>query len=87
MKDKTGTVEETIKEHLHDFKVGKEFLNKKQTVLIINDKIPGGSDSKASASNAGDLGSIPGSGRSPGEGNGNPLQHSCLENPMDEGIW
>ena len=44
---------------------------------------PGGSDSKASACNAGDLGSIPGSGRSPGEGNGNPLQHSCLENPMD----
>ena len=37
----------------------------------------------ASASNAGDLGSIPGSGRSPGEGNGNPLQYSCLENPMD----
>ena len=46
---------------------------------------PGGSDGKASACNAGDLGSIPGSGRSPGEGNGNPLQHSCLENPMDGG--
>ena len=46
---------------------------------------PGGSDGKASASNAGDLGSIPGSGRPPGEGNGNPLQHSCLENPMDGG--
>ena len=44
---------------------------------------PGGSEVKASASNAGDLGSIPGSGRSPGEGNGNPLQYSCLENPMD----
>ena len=44
---------------------------------------PGGSDGKASACNAGDPGSIPGSGRSPGEGNGNPLQHSCLENPMD----
>ena len=41
---------------------------------------PGGSDGKASACNAGDPGSIPGSGRSPGEGNGNPLQHSCLEN-------
>ena len=40
---------------------------------------------KASACNAGDQGSIPGSGRSPGEGNGNPLQHSCLENPMDGG--
>ena len=48
---------------------------------------PGGSDSKASAYNAGDPGSIPGSGRSPGEGNGNPLQYSCLENPMDGGAW
>ena len=46
---------------------------------------PGGSGGKASACNAGDLGLIPGSGRSPGEGNGNPLQHSCLENPMDGG--
>ena len=44
---------------------------------------PGGSEVKASASNVGDLGSIPGLGRSPGEGNGNPLQYSCLENPMD----
>ena len=44
---------------------------------------PGGSEVKASASNAGGLGSIPGSGRSPGEGNGNPLQYACLENPMD----
>ena len=43
----------------------------------------GGSEVKASASSAGDLGSIPGSGRSPGEGNGNPLQYFCLENPMD----
>ena len=42
---------------------------------------------KASAYKAGDLGSIPGSGRSPGEGNGNPLQYSCLENPMDGGAW
>ena len=42
---------------------------------------------KASVYNAGDLGSIPGSGRSPGEGNGNPLQYSCLENPMDGGAW
>ena len=46
---------------------------------------PGGSDGKESAHNAGDLGSIPGSGKSPGEGNGNPLQYSCLENPMDGG--
>ena len=42
---------------------------------------------KASVCNAGDWGSIPGSGRSPGEGNGNPLQYSCLENPMDRGAW
>ena len=46
-----------------------------------------GSDSKASAYNAGGPGSIPGSGRSPGEGNGNPLQYSCLESPMDGGAW
>ena len=42
---------------------------------------------KASAYNSGDLGSIPGLGRSPGEGNGNPLQYSCLENPVDRGAW
>ena len=48
---------------------------------------PGGSDSKESACSAGDAGLIPGSGRSPGEGNGNPLQYSCLENPMDGGAW
>ena len=47
----------------------------------------GGSDGKAPAYNVGDLGWIPGSGRSPGEGNGNPLQYSCLENPMDGGSW
>ena len=48
---------------------------------------PGGSDGKASAHNAGDPGSIPELGRSPGEGNGNPLQYSCLENHMDGGAW
>ena len=46
-----------------------------------------GSDSKESARNAGGLGSIPGSGRSPGEGNGNPLQYSRLENPMNRRAW
>ena len=46
---------------------------------------PGGSDGKTFVYNAGDLGSIPGSGRFPGDGNGNPLQYSCLENPMDGG--
>ena len=48
---------------------------------------PHSSVGKESACNAGDLGLIPGVGRSPGEGNGNPLQHSCLENPMDRGAW
>ena len=48
---------------------------------------PGGSEDKASACNVGDPGSIPGLGRSPGEGNGNPLQYSCLENPMDREAW
>ena len=47
----------------------------------------GGSDSKVSAYNVGDLGSIPVLGISPGERNGNPLQYSCLENPMDKGAW
>ena len=46
-----------------------------------------GSEVKVSACNVGDLCSIPGSGRSPGEGNGNPVQYSCLENPMDGGAW
>ena len=49
--------------------------------------ISSGSDGKASDYNVGDLGSIPGLGRSSGEGNGNPLQYSCLENPMDGGAW
>ena len=48
---------------------------------------PGGPDSKESACNEGDLGSIPGLGRFPGEGNGYPLQYSCLENPMDRRAW
>ena len=48
---------------------------------------PGDSDSKQSVYSVGDLGSIPGSGRSPGEGNGNPFQYSCLENPMDGEAW
>ena len=49
--------------------------------------LPGGSDGKMSAYNAGDPGSIPRSGRFPADGNGNPLQYSCLENPMDRGAW
>ena len=50
-------------------------------------RFPGGSDSEESACNAGDLGSIPGLGSAPGEGNGNPLQFSCLENSTDRGAW
>ena len=57
----------------------------KSTMVIQG--FPGGSDGKESVCNLGDLGSIPGSRRSPGEGNGNPLQYSSLENPMDRGAW
>ena len=56
------------------------------TVLEYRD-VPGGSDGKVSAYNEGDLGLVPGLGRSPGEGNGSPLQYSCLEDPMDGGAW
>ena len=55
--------------------------------MIIRLCHPGGSNGKATAYNVGDLGLIPGSGRSPGEGNGNPLQYSCLANPMDGETW
>ena len=55
--------------------------------LLLTAVFPGGSDGKASAYNAGDLGLIPGLGRSSGEGNHNPFQYSCLENPMDRGAW
>ena len=54
---------------------------------FINVDFPGSSDSKVSAYNVGDPGSIPGSGRFPGEGNGKPLQYSWLESPMDGGAW
>ena len=62
---------------------------KKQIEGVYTDPggFPGGSDSEVSACNAGDPASIPGSGRSPGEGNGNPLKYSCLENPINEGAW
>ena len=62
---------------------------KTKEVTIVNLKksllFPGGSDGRASAYYVGDQGSIPGLKRSPGEGNGNPLQYSCLENPMERG--
>ena len=67
------------KKGLH-FNLEKRYTSFKQD-------FPSGSDGKASAYNVGDLGSIPGWRRSPGEGNGNPLEYSCLENPMDGGTW
>ena len=66
---------------------GQEGGSKGRGSVYIHIGFPGGSDSKESDCNAGDLGSIPGSGRSPREGNGNPLQYSCLENSMDRGAW
>ena len=56
-------------------------------IIINNESFPGGSDGKESACSAGDLNSVPGLGRSCGEGNGNPLQYSCLENSTDRGAW
>ena len=58
-----------------------------QNIIYIISSFPGGSDSKESACNSGDLGLSPWSGRSPGEGNGSPLQYSCLESSMDRGAW
>ena len=64
------------------------FYREKRVRLTYNGSIPDASDSKESTCNVGDPGSIPGSGRSPGEGNGYPLQYSCLENSMERGaLW
>ena len=67
----------------------KHLLGKDLSATIRNSSMgfPAGSDSKESACSAGDLGPVSGSGRSPGEGNGKPLQYSCLENSMDRGAW
>ena len=66
-------------------------LSEPQFPIVSNDHsvtdFPGGSDGKEAACNAGDPGSIPGLGRSPGKGNGNPFQYSCLANSMDRGAW
>ena len=59
----------------------------KYTVVYLYSGLPCDSDGKKSAYTMGVPGSIPGLGRSPGEGNGNPLQYSCLEDPMDRGTW
>ena len=61
--------------------------SKKESKMAVAKGFPGGSDGKAPVCNAGDPSSIPGSGRPPGEGNGNPPQYSHLENPMDRGAW
>ena len=69
---------------------GKVFFQKRRMLLTQRWVFPDGSVVKnipASAGDTGDKGSVPGSGRSPGEGHGNPLQYSCLENPMDRGAW
>ena len=66
---------------LHEMWKGKHIFNITQKLCFPCSSV------KESVCNAGDLGSIPWLGRSPGEGNGNPLQYSCLENPMDRGAW
>ena len=78
---------------MHFYELLEKYLVNKNSFYcgsLVYDKsnhFPGGSDGKASAYNAGDSGLIPGSERSAGEGNGNPLQRSCLENPRDGGAW
>ena len=70
-------------------RIGNHFQSSYQfsITIILKRVFPGGSEVKASASSAGDPGSIPGWERSPGEGNGKTLQYSCLENPMDGEAW
>ena len=63
------------------------FLKEVKILILFHTTFPDSLDAKESACNAADLGSIPGSGRSPGEGNGSPLQYSCLEDPKDKGAW
>ena len=78
-----GQEEEIIMEHEKTFVGNDMFI----TLTVLTMGFPGGSEGKASACNVGDPGSIPGSGRSPGEGKGKPLRYSCLENPMDREAW
>ena len=70
-----------------DIECLRKFSKKKKEEKMLLLDLPFSSEGRASACNAGDSGSIPGSGRSSGEGTGNPLQYSCLENPMDRGAW
>ena len=74
--------------HVFDLQAPSSVGRGKEAILFAKVwGFPGGSDGKESACHAGNPGSIPGLGRSPGEGNGYPLRHSCLENPMDRGVW
>ena len=73
-----------LTENIADTEMRKQLFSIKAD---IKRGFPGGAEVKVSACNLGDLGSISGSGRSPGEGNGNPLQYSCLENPTDREAW
>ena len=66
---------------------GSPGFNITKVTLPVKEGVPGGSDGKESACSVGDPGSIPEWGRSPGEGNGYPLQYSCLDNPRDRGAW
>ena len=85
------------KERIESFYKSEEGIVNKRMICMVSGSgkeqlrshrsSPGSSDGKASAYNAGDPGLISGSGRSPGEGNGNPFQYSCLENSMDRGVW
>ena len=81
------TTSTTWEAHRTYMSLVKRMRAMKLSLVFILLDFPGGSDGKASAYNVGDHGSIPGLGRSLGEGNGNPLQYSCLENPMDGEAW
>ena len=72
--------------HLYDFILAFSYFSIEPFYFTLAG-FPGGSDGKESACHAGDLGSVPGLGRSPGEGNGYPLQYSGLENPLGRGAW
>ena len=76
-----------MQETLVQFMVGKFPWRRDKLPIPVFLGFPGGSDDKEYTCNVGDLGSVPGLGRSPGGGHGNPLQYPCLENPMDRGAW
>ena len=76
-----------VKFHLENYSIARGQRPVKFQKCVIIMVTTGGSDGKVSACNVGHMGSISGLGRSPGEGNGTPLQYPCLENPMDGGAW